>query len=78
MNYKTIDFPAVDDFVEKQQAAGSNVWWDGWTMVFFIPHSKAYSDKNGCFNGGRWGFSYRVAPNNDGEWRVPLRHVKSV
>lgn len=66
----TLKYRNVDSFVERQQAAGIDVRWDGWDMVFFKPHRKAHRSKNGHYRNGQWGFEERVSPNLYGKWKV--------
>lgn len=71
----TLKYRNVDSFVERQQAAGNDVRWDGWDMVFFKPHRKAHRSKNGRYRNGLWGFEERVSPNRYGKWKVKEEYV---
>ena len=65
----------AERFVRTQQEKGSDVRWDGWTMVFFQPNDGAYFSRNGAYRHGTWGFENRVAVNTKGEWEVDRRDV---
>lgn len=73
-----LDFNTVDQFVSEQNERGSDVRWDGWTLVFFRKSrdNKGYLKPFGAFRKGNWGFETRVAVDNSGKWRVPSRNVK--
>ena len=78
----------ADNFVEKQQRLGNDVWWDGWDMVFFSPNPKAVYVPNSkdasnpqiirgaAFRNGSYGYLTRVSVGSDGKWRVPNRNAK--
>lgn len=71
-----LDYDRIDNFVEKQQRLGNDVRWDGWTMVFFRPSSRAVYSPSGRYYQERWGFEERIAPGEDGKWSVPNKFVK--
>lgn len=71
----TLKYRNADEFVTRQQEAGNDVRWDGWTMVFFSPHRKARRSPRGHFRNGEYGFEYRVSPNQYGKWKVKEEYV---
>lgn len=75
-NYLTINYAGSEDFVRKQQEAGTDVRWDGWTMVFFRPQDAAIYSKDGAFRNGRIGYENRVDVDSDGTWKIDFRNIK--
>lgn len=71
LTLKSID--KAESFVAKQQAAGNNVRWEGWDLVFFTPDDQAYYSRNGAFRDGSWGFLNRSAVTTKGEWKIDRR-----
>ena len=62
--------------VRIQRARGTDCYWDGWTMVFFNPSSKARYSVKGIYRNGKWGYANRFEPGDDGMWRVDARNVR--
>lgn len=73
-----LDIKSAHRIVREQRAAGNDVRWDGWTIVFFRPSDKGRHDKNGAFRNGVWGFDNRVEVNSEGIWQVDPRNVKRI
>lgn len=68
----------VEVFVEKQQALGNDVWWDGWDLMFFRPDPRAvYNKEEGAYRNNTWGFQKRVnVEAGTGIWEVDNRDVR--
>lgn len=64
----------AEKFMRRQQELGSEIRWDGWTMVHFFPHPAAFR-KGGAFRNGRYGFETRIEVDSKGAWNVPPRLV---
>lgn len=85
MSLHTVSYEEADEFVRTQQRSGSTVRWDGWTMVFFNRTDHGFTNPKGAFKkvfskskrrGGYWGMELRIAPDANGVWKVPAKHVK--
>ena len=72
-----LDYKKAHKFVREQRKKGSDVYWDGWDMVFWKPTNYGWTSKNGSFRKGRWGVESRVHLADDGTWTVPQRNVNS-
>ena len=68
--HQFLNYEDAHTFVEK---SGNNVYWDGWEIVIFHPTRGAYMRRNGAYRNGKWGISNRIACNNKGLWRVPVK-----
>lgn len=75
MSRISVGYSEVDSFVSDQRASGSDVYWDGWTMVFWRPNKNGYGDRCGSFRNGRWGVQARVDVESDGTYRIPTKYV---
>lgn len=73
-----LDIKAAHRVVREQRAAGNDVRWDGWDMVFFRPAEHAIHSKQGAFRNGVWGFDNRVTVNTDGIWSIDERNIRRV
>lgn len=73
-----LDYKAAHRFVREQRKMGSEVYWDGWDMVFWQPTRYGFTARNGAFNRkqGRWGIESRVTVSDGGFWKVPKRNVR--
>ncbi len=78
LNLDISGLKAAHEFVRKQRAAGNDVRWEGWDMVFFRPADQAIHSKDGAFRNGVWGFDNRVVVNSEGIWSIDPRNVKRV
>lgn len=74
----TLGLKKVDAFVRKQQEAGNDVWWEGWTMNFFRPSDAAVYSKDGAFRNGVWGYINSVPVSSDGTWEIDYRNVRRI
>jgi hypothetical protein len=72
-----LDHSAAHKFVRDQRRKGSDVRWDGWTMVFWQPTHHGFTNVKGAYRKGRWGMESRIEVAGDGFWRVPGRNVKT-
>lgn len=77
MNRVILNYDTVDAFVSEQNAAGNNVFWNGWDLTFWRENSDGFYDKNGSFRNGQWGVQATVEPNAQGLWRVPTKYVNT-
>lgn len=63
-----------DDLVQANKALkrknNHRLFWDGYTLVEFIPSKRAERDPDGIFNEGEYGFAKRIEISNDGNWVV--------
>lgn len=71
----SVDYRAVEQFVDRQKAKGVDMYWDGWDILIHRPNRSAFFDKNGAFRNGKWGTQVRVSPDARGVYRVPTRYV---
>ena len=72
------DIKSAHRMVTRQKAAGNDVRWEGWDIVFFRPSEKGEHSPQGAFRGGEWGFDNRVVVNSEGKWIVDPRNIKRV
>lgn len=77
MNHVTLTYDQADNFVTRQRGLGSNVHWDGWTLVYFTPVERARFSNKGVFYNDKWGFEHRIEVDSLGIWSVPVKYVRS-
>jgi hypothetical protein len=68
---------AVSSYEKAHKIVDSNrsLFWDGWTIVEFKPSRDSVTSKNAIFKNGRWGYSKRFEPGENG-WKVPGKYVR--
>lgn len=47
-----------------------NYFWDGWTLLKFKANPRAYTNRNGSFKNGTWGFVTRIEANQEGKYVI--------
>lgn len=72
----TLGYKRVQEFVERQQALGSTVKWNNYTLEFFRPAEQAIYSKDGAFQDGAWGFLNTVEVDEHGIWSIDYRNVR--
>lgn len=70
------DFKGAHRMVRKQQAAGNDVKWDGWDIVFYRADPAARTSKHGVWRNGEYAFENRFSVNSEGIWKVDGRNLK--
>ena len=63
-----LNYKQAHEFVAKNSHKG--YFWDGWTIVRWIPNTNGFSMKNGMFRNNQWGISFKSEMTNQGTWRV--------
>lgn len=63
-----------DDLVHANKALFKRnkhkLFWDGYTLVEFIPSKRAERDPQGAFHDGEYGFTKRIEVSKNGTWIV--------
>lgn len=68
---------AAERFVERQQAAGNDIRWDGFDkIVCFRKSDQGITSPQGAFRNGSWGFDNVAVVDNNGVFRIDYRNVK--
>lgn len=73
-----LDIKAAHKTVREQRAAGNDVEWDGWDIVFYRPAVNAVNSKDGIWRKGQWAFANRVKVNSEGIWSVDPRNIRAI
>lgn len=66
----------ADKFVAQQQKAGVEVFWDGWTMVFFRENEESFFTKWGVLRNGKWGYANKFDMDSEGVYQIDSRNIK--
>ena len=72
-NMTELTYQEAHDFVSKNKKSG--FFWDGWTIVKWSPGHNGYTEVNGMFRKGKWGFANKYKLTNKGTWWVPSKYV---
>lgn len=72
------DIKSAHRMVNQQKAAGNDVRWEGWDIVFHRPADAARNSPQGAFRNGGWGFDNRVVVNSEGKWLIDARNIRRV
>ena len=72
-NVIELNYQQAHEFVNKNKRNG--FFWDGWTIVKWIPGHNGYLQTNGMYRKGKWGFAFRYKLNSKGTWVIPTKYV---
>ena len=72
-NMTELNWKVAHKFVDKRKKEG--FFWDGWTIVKWSPGHNGYTEINGMFKNGKWGYVNRYQLTNKGTWWVPSKYV---
>jgi hypothetical protein len=73
-NMIELNYEQAHKLVESKKRSG--FFWDGYTLVKWSPGHKGYTQTNGLYRNGKWGFASRFELTNKGTWRVPKTYVE--
>ncbi len=71
--YTELDYSAAHNFVDKN--AGQGFYWSGWDIIKWTENPNGYTQKNGMFRNGKWGFFVTIPCGPQGTWRVLTKYV---
>ena len=71
-----LDIKSAHRVVREQKAAGVDVEWDGWDIVFYRPAPQAVYSADGVWRNNGWHFANRVTVTTEGIWKVDPRNIK--
>lgn len=72
-NMTELNWKEAHKLVEKNKKNG--FFWDGWTIVKWSPGHNGYSETNGMFRNGKWGYANRYVLTKQGTWFIPSKYV---
>lgn len=73
-NMTEFNYESAHVFVEKNKSNG--FFWDGWNIVKWSPGHNGYTEVNGMYRSGKWGYANRYPVSNKGTWFIPSKYVK--
>lgn len=71
--YTDLDYTAAHEFVGRNVNKG--FYWEGWDIVKFTENPNGYTQKNGMYRNGKWGFYVTVPCSDQGTWKVISKYV---
>ena len=72
-NMTELNWKEAHKFVDKHKKEG--FFWDGWTIVKWSPGHNGFTEVNGMFRDGKWGYSNKYQLTNKGTWWIPSKYV---
>jgi len=73
-NIVEFNYAQAHEFVEQNKNKG--FYWDGYTIVKWSPGHNGYTQTNGLFKNGKWGYANRFTLTQQGTWKVPVKYVQ--
>lgn len=71
--YSELNYTQAHDFVAKNSNLGFH--WNGWDIVKWTPNANGFTQKNGMYRNGQWGFAVTIPCTDNGTWRVLSKYV---
>ena len=68
------NFKQAHKFVESNKRSG--FYWDGYTIVKWSPGHNGFTQTNGMFKNGKWGYANKYSMTDQGTWVIPSKYVK--
>jgi hypothetical protein len=63
-----LSYKEAHEFVSKNSQKG--YYWDGYSIVRWVPNANGFSMKNGMFKNNQWGISFISPVTTNGTWKV--------
>jgi hypothetical protein len=73
-NMTEMDYKLAHKFVEENKLKG--FFWDGYTVVKWSPGHNGFTQTNGLYRNGKWGYASRFDMTDKGTWSIPNKYVK--
>ena len=73
-NTEELNYDQDHKFVELNKKKG--FYWDGYTIVKWSPGHNGYTQTNGMYKNGKWGYSNSYPLTDKGTWLIPSKYVK--
>ena len=74
-NVKELNYSQAHRFVDSNKKSG--FYWDGYTIVKWSPGHNGFTQVNGMFKNGKWGYSNKFPMTNEGTWLIPQKYVRN-
>lgn len=74
-NIVELNYAQAHEFVEKNKNGG--FYWDGYTIVKWSPGHNGFTQTNGLFRNGKWGYANRFTLTPKGTWKLPEKYVRT-
>jgi hypothetical protein len=72
-NIVELNYDQAHAFVEQNKNNG--FFWNGYEIVKWSPSNKGFTDVNGMYRNGKWGFANRYKLTKAGTWVIPKKYV---
>lgn len=73
-NVVELNYKEAHKFVNQNKYSG--FYWDGFTIVKWTPGHNGFTQVNGMFRKGKWGYAKRFNLTDKGTWLIPTQYVK--
>ena len=74
-NIVELNYAQAHEFVEKNKNNG--FYWDGYTIVKWSPGHNGFTQTNGLFKKGKWGYANKFMLSSRGTWKLPIKYVRT-
>lgn len=71
-----LNLQGVEVFIKKSQSEKLQSFWENYDLLIWNKNINGYTSTNGMFRKNTWGTAERIAVNNNGIWKLPIKYVK--
>ncbi len=71
-----LNLQGVEIFIKKSQSEKLQTFWENYDLLIWNKNINGYTSKNGMFRKNSWGTAERIAVNENGLWKLPIKYVK--
>jgi hypothetical protein len=72
-NVTELNYKQAHKLVESGKRSG--FYWENYTIVKWSPGHNGYSQTNGMFKNGKWGYANKYTMTDQGTWLIPSKYV---
>jgi len=65
----------VEVFIKKARFV--TPFWDNYDLIIWEKNNNGFTSVNGMFKKNTWGTAEEISVDNNGIWKLPVKHVKN-
>ena len=66
----------VEVFMKRSKTKNQESFWENYDLLIWKQSAGGFTDVKGMFRKDQWGVAERIAANEQGIWKLPIKYVK--
>jgi hypothetical protein len=66
----------VEVFIQRSKTKSQESYWDNYDLLIWKETAGGFTNIKGMFRKDQWGVAERIAANEQGIWKLPIKYVK--